>query len=162
MPKGQNSASAWDVFNILINISEVLRQIFTCGIDSSTSGNPTPGEVINDVAVLSPLPDISIVNIWIVKCLVGHVIIGWPIAMQTWDLSKNLHDLIFEPEIVHTKVCKLGLFSVNSVYSHLMSVNLELLRKFCKKRRYFLEKFTQLAKILHDRRSRRSWQISTL
>ena len=61
--KGQNSASAWDFFNLLINISEVLRHIFTCGIDSSTSGNPTPGEVINDVAVLSPLPDISIVNI---------------------------------------------------------------------------------------------------
>ena len=62
--KGQNSASAWDIFNLLINISEVLRQIvLTCGIDSSTSGNPTPGEVINDVAVLSPLPDISIVNI---------------------------------------------------------------------------------------------------
>ena len=58
----KNSASAWDFFNLLINISEVLRQIFTCGIDSSTSGNPTPGEVINDVAVLSPLPDISIVN----------------------------------------------------------------------------------------------------
>ena len=78
----KNSASAWDFFNLLINISEVLRHIFTCGIDSSTSGNPTPGEVINDVAVLSPLFDISIVNIWIVKCLVGHVIIGWPIAMS--------------------------------------------------------------------------------
>ena len=62
--RAQNSASAWDFFNLLINISGVLRQIvLTCGIDSSTSGNPTPGEVINDVAVLSPLPDISIVNI---------------------------------------------------------------------------------------------------
>ena len=50
-------------------------------------------------------------------------------------------------------------FSVNS---HLISVNLELLRKFCKKMRCFLEKFTQLTQILHDRRSRRSRQISTL
>ena len=58
----KNSASAWDFFNLLINISEVLRHIFTCGIDSSTSGNPTPGEAINDVAVLSPLPDIYFDN----------------------------------------------------------------------------------------------------
>ena len=32
----------------------------------------------------------------------------------------------------------------------------------CKKLRCFLEKFTQLTKILHDRRSRRSRQISSL
>ena len=39
-------------FKLLINISEVLRQIvLTCGIDFSTSGNPTPGEVFDDVAV---------------------------------------------------------------------------------------------------------------
>ena len=41
-----------DIFKLLINISEVLRQIvLTCGIDFSTSGNPTPGEVFDDVAV---------------------------------------------------------------------------------------------------------------
>ena len=56
------------------------------------------------------------------------------------------------------KVRKLG-FNI-SVKLYLVSVNLELLREFCKKRRCFLDKFTQLAKILHDRRSRRSWQIS--
>ena len=39
-----------------------------------------------------------------------------------------------------------------------MSVKLELLRK----KRCFLEKFTQLAQILHDRRLWRSRQISTL
>ena len=62
--EGQNSASALDIFNLLITIGEMLRQVvLTCCIDSSTSGNPTPREVINDVAVLSPLPDISIVNI---------------------------------------------------------------------------------------------------
>ena len=32
-------------------------------------------------------------------------------------------------------------------------LNLVLLRKFCMKSRCFLEKFTQIAKILHDRRS---------
>ena len=41
-----------DIFKLLINISEVLRQIvLTCGIDFSTSGNPAPGEVFDDVAV---------------------------------------------------------------------------------------------------------------
>ena len=34
--------------------------------------------------------------------------------------------------------------------------------KICKKLRCFLEKITQLTKILHDRRSRRSRQISSL
>ena len=37
-----------------------------------------------------------------------------------------------------------------------------LLCEICKNMRCFLEKFTQLARILHDRRSRRSWQISSL
>ena len=41
-------------------------------------------------------------------------------------------------------------------------MNLALLSKFRMKMRCFLEKFTQLAQILHDCRSRRSWQISTL
>ena len=97
---------------------------------------------------------------------------------QTWDLSKILHDQIFEPEILHRKSALIGIFLLTSkqqkciyisnlsylrynstlcvkfsVNSHLVSVNLELLREFCKKRRCFLDKFTQLAKILHDRRS---------
>ena len=48
------------------------------------------------------------------------------------------------------------------VKSYLLSVNLAILDKFGSKRRCFLEKFTQLAQILHDRWSRRSRQISTL
>ena len=43
-----------------------------------------------------------------------------------------------------------------------MCVNLEVLRKLCEKSRCFPGKFTQLAQILHDRRSWRSRQISTL
>ena len=46
--------------------------------------------------------------------------------------------------------------------SHLVCANLVVLRILCKKSRCFSGKFTQLAKILHDRRSWRSWQISTL
>ena len=42
-----------------------------------------------------------------------------------------------------------------------MCVNLVLLRKFCKKSRYSQGKITQFAQILHDRRLRRSRQIST-
>ena len=41
-------------------------------------------------------------------------------------------------------------------------VNFIFLCKFDKEPRCFLEKFTQLGKILHDRRSRRSRQISSL
>ena len=43
--------------------------------------------------------------------------------------------------------------------SHSLSLYLVLLRKFCKKVRCFLAKFTQLTKFLHGRRS---WKISTL
>ena len=43
-----------------------------------------------------------------------------------------------------------------------MCVNLVVLRKLCEKSRCFLGKFTQLAQILHNRRSWRSRQISTL
>ena len=43
-----------------------------------------------------------------------------------------------------------------------MCVNLVVLHKLCEKLRCFLEKFTQLAQILHERRSWRSRQISTL
>ena len=43
-----------------------------------------------------------------------------------------------------------------------MCVNLVVLRKLCKKSRCFPGEFTQLAQILHDRRSWRSRQISTL
>ena len=49
-----------------------------------------------------------------------------------------------------------------SAKAHLVCVNLEILRKLCKKMRCFLGKFTRLAQILHDRRSWRSQQISTL
>ena len=41
-------------------------------------------------------------------------------------------------------------------------VNFIFLRKFCKETRCFLEKFTQLEIFLHDRRSWRSRQISSL
>ena len=41
-----------------------------------------------------------------------------------------------------------------SVKSHLLSENLVLLRKCCKRMRCFLDKFTHLAQFLHDRRSR--------
>ena len=53
-------------------------------------------------------------------------------------------------------------FNGFSMKSLMLCVNLVLLRKFCMKSRCFLEKFTQIAKILHDRRSWRSRQISTL
>ena len=43
-----------------------------------------------------------------------------------------------------------------------MRVNLVVLRKLCEKSRWFPGKFTRLAQILHDRRSWRSRQISTL
>ena len=53
-------------------------------------------------------------------------------------------------------------FDSFSTKSHLVCVNLVLLDILCKKWRCFPGKFTQLAKILHDRRSWRSRQISTL
>ena len=43
-----------------------------------------------------------------------------------------------------------------------MCVNLVVLRKLCETSRWFPGKFTQLAQILHDRRSWRLQQISTL
>ena len=43
-----------------------------------------------------------------------------------------------------------------------MCINLVVLRELCDKLRYLSGKFTQLTKILHDRRSRRSRQISSL
>ena len=49
-----------------------------------------------------------------------------------------------------------------SAKTHSVCVNLEVLRKLYKKLRCFPGKFTQLAQILHDRRSWRSRQISTL
>ena len=53
-------------------------------------------------------------------------------------------------------------FNSFKLKSHLVCVNLVVLRKLCEKLRCFLWKFTQLARILHDRRSWRSRQISTL
>ena len=44
-------------------------------------------------------------------------------------------------------------FNSFSAKSHLVCVNLVLLRILCKKLRCFPGKFTQLAKILHDRRA---------
>ena len=55
-------------------------------------------------------------------------------------------------------MCKILTFSVQN---HTWCVNLVILRKFCKKSHCFPGKFTQLTQILHDRRSRRSRQIST-
>ena len=53
-------------------------------------------------------------------------------------------------------------FNSFSAKSDLAGVNLVVLRKLCEKLRCFSGKFTQLAQILHDRRSRRSREISTL
>ena len=49
-----------------------------------------------------------------------------------------------------------------SAKSRLVCINLVVLRKLCKKSHCFPRKFTQLAQILHDRRSWRSRQISAL
>ena len=46
--------------------------------------------------------------------------------------------------------------------SDLVCINLVVLCKYCEKSRCFLGKFTQLAQILHNRRSWRLRQISTL
>ena len=64
-------------------------------------------------------------------------------------------------------ISDLGTFSSLNWMYHISKVSKTeqrflLLCKLYKKTRGFLEKFTQLAKILQDRRSRRSWQISTL
>ena len=56
------------------------------------------------------------------------------IFLQTWDLSKNLHDPIFRPKVLHTKSL----------------VNLVVLRKFCEKSCCSPGKITQFAQILHD------------
>ena len=50
-------------------------------------------------------------------------------------------------------VCKILTFSVQN---HTWCVNLVILRKFCEKSHCFPGKFTQLAQILHDRRSRQT------
>ena len=111
--------------------------------------------------------------------------------LQTWNLSKILHDRIFGPKILHTKsaynasffatikqrlcehwwslLLKLKWIVIISIVLKEMCVKLPkscvnfiFLCKFDKELRCFLEKFTQLGKILHDRRSRRSRQISSL
>ena len=65
---------------------------------------------------------------------------------QTWNLSKNLHRWIFRLKILHHQFYLISTVLVRKKH-----------KKWVK-----MEKFTQLAKILHCRRHWRHWQIPPL